>query len=86
MAAAMNITKKRIALALALTACVASPAARIAAGQGAHEPSAEAVADSQRSPGGHRHGSRRVPDVPCELPTDNTALVGSLNHCDVIRE
>ena len=50
----MNINKRRITLALALTACVASTAARISAGQGAHEPSAEAVADSQAVAATHR--------------------------------
>jgi hypothetical protein len=50
----MKITKGRIALVLALTACVASIEARIAAGQGPPGPSSLAVADSQAVAAAHR--------------------------------
>jgi hypothetical protein len=50
----MNATKGEIALTLALTACVASTAPRIAAGQGPPAPSPSAVADSQAVAETHR--------------------------------
>jgi hypothetical protein len=50
----MNATKGQIALTLALTACVASTAPQIEAGQGPPAPSPSAVADSQAVADTHR--------------------------------
>jgi hypothetical protein len=52
--AAVSITKRRIVLLLALTACVASTAPRIAAGQGGRRPSPAAIADSKAVAETHR--------------------------------
>ena len=153
----MSVTKRRIALVLALTAWIVSTAAHMTAQQGPPAPSAAAVADSEAVAATHRSrtlaalfeefrtttpdnariNSRAIsnlfsdgnplmrlvssgdfspiqpsanpitrfeadaiasfkaggpdmdPDV-CQkchssFPADNTALVGSLNHCDVVR-
>ena len=63
----MNVTKGRIALVI-LTACVASTAARIAAGQG--KPAPEAIADSQLVAATHR--SRTLAALFEEFRTTST--------------
>jgi len=50
----MSVTKRRIALVLALTAWIMSTAAHMAAQQGPPSPSAAAVADSEAVAATHR--------------------------------
>ena len=52
--AALSVTKRRIALVLALTAWIVTTAAHMAAQQGPPAPSAAAVADSEAVAGAHR--------------------------------